>query len=67
MAAEVGITTMTLAELANLWISKAEEWRRVAPQLEQLRLGTLGDLKSAATAQEVAMLLAEFDSIMENL
>lgn len=67
MTAEVGITAATPAELAHLWITMADAWMRIGPQLEQLRLGTIAELKAAASGDEIAALLAELDGIMEGM
>lgn len=65
MAAEVGKTTVTAYELAQLWLNMSAQWRFIASQLEPLRL----DLKDAATAAlseaELETLEADFLSAIE--
>lgn len=39
IAAEVGITTDTALELAQLWVGTANQWRALAANIEAIRLG----------------------------
>jgi hypothetical protein len=65
--AEVGITAATATELANLWITLAQQWRSVAAQLEAARMTANASIGSATTIAEVDAALATLDAAIANL
>lgn len=65
--AETGITAPTATELANLWITMAQQWRSVAAQLEAARMTANASVNLATTVAEVDAALAVLNDAIANL
>ncbi len=65
--AETGITAATATELANLWLTLAQQWRSVAAQLEAARMTANASIGSATTIAEIDAALAALDATIANL
>lgn len=53
LAAEIGVTAPTAAELAQIWLNLAQIWISVAAPLETARLSGVGALEGAATDEAI--------------
>lgn len=67
LSAEIGITAATATELANLWITLAQQWRSVAAQLEAARMTANASVNLATTVAEVDAALAVLNDAIANL
>lgn len=67
LLAEIGITTPTADELAQLWLNLAHLWRQVGSQIETLRLGAIRDIVAATDARVVESVLSDFDMQLDAL
>jgi hypothetical protein len=65
--AETGITAATPTELANLWLTLAQQWRSVAAQLEAARMTANASVNLATTVAEVDAALAVLNDAIANL
>lgn len=65
--AETGITASTPTELANLWVTLAQQWRSVAAQLEAARMTANASIGSATTIAEIDAALAALDTALAGL
>lgn len=61
LAAEVGITAATATELANMWITMAQQWRTIAAQLEAARMTANASIGSATTVTEINTALVNLE------
>jgi len=62
LSAEVGITEPTAADLANLWVTNAAQWRALAAQLEAARMTANIAISAATTQAEIDAALAALES-----
>jgi hypothetical protein len=67
LSAEVGITANTAIDLANLWITMANQWRNTAAQLESIRMTANIAINSATTEAEIEAALDNLRSSINNL
>lgn len=67
LAAEVGITAPTAADLAALWIATAHQWRAVAAQLEAARMTARAALDAATTQAGIDAAVAALDAALAPL
>lgn len=67
IAAEVGITGQTAADVAAEYVSQAERWTAVGSQLEAMRLGAIKGIEGAADVAEVDAALSAFHTAMEDV
>jgi hypothetical protein len=67
LEAEIGITAPTATDLANLWVVLSGQWKAIGSQLEQLRLGTVGDINTATDVAGVQTILSDFDTTLETV
>lgn len=65
--AETGITAPTATELANLWITMAQQWRSVAAQLEAARMIANASIGSATSVAEVEAALTNLETTIAAL
>lgn len=62
LAAEVGITAPTAAELAALWLAMASAWRAVAAQIEPLRLTASASVIAATSEGQINTAIASLSA-----
>ncbi len=67
LAAELGITGQTLAEVATVVTSTADFWRRKAAALEKLRSQTNRQIEVATTRVAIVNALDALDTALESL
>jgi hypothetical protein len=67
LEAETGITAATPTELANLWITLAQQWRSIAAQLEAARMTANASIASAATVADIEAALTALDTALAAL
>lgn len=60
LAAEVGITAPTLAEVGQIILNLAVLWRGIGAQLEQVRLTTHTQVSAATSVEAVNAVVASF-------
>lgn len=53
IAAEVGITAPTAAQVAQVWLNMAAAWVAVAAALETARMTQIGQIESAQSVEEI--------------
>lgn len=64
---ETGITALTATDLANLWITMAQQWRAVAAQLEAARMIANASIGSATSVAEVEAALTNLETTIAAL
>jgi len=57
LAAEIGITTQTAYQLAQIWVFMSSSWRAAAAQIEAIRLSTNAAIQGAQTVSEALSVL----------
>ncbi|MEP1611121.1 MAG: hypothetical protein ABJL72_04285 [Roseobacter sp.] len=65
IAAEVGITGQTAAQVAQIYINLAAQWEAVGAALESVRLGAIVNIEAAADALTIDQILTDFYTAME--
>ncbi len=64
ISAEIGTTGQTAQEVAQVYLNLSHIWRTVAAQLEQIRLGYISKVNTAADTAEVILALEDFDATL---
>lgn len=67
IAAEVGITAPTAAQVAQVYLNLAAIWESVGAALESVRLGAVAAIEVATSRAEIDAALATFATQMEAL
>jgi len=62
LAAEVGITAPTAADLSALWLTMAAAWRMVAAQIEPLRLTANAAVIAATSPSQIGAAMDDFSA-----
>lgn len=65
IAAEIGITAQTAAEVAQVYINLAFLWETVGAALETVRLGAISAIETAADTTAIDQTLTSFFTAME--
>lgn len=58
LAAEVGITAETAAELVTMWRTMAVAWAATSAQIERIEMSSKAAIKAADTSHDIAAVLA---------
>lgn len=64
ISAEIGTTGQTAQEVAQVYLNLSHTWRTVAAQLEQIRLGYISQVNTAADTAEVILALEDCDAML---
>lgn len=64
LAAEVGLTAATPADLAALWLTMAAQWRGVASQIEAARMTASAAIAAATTPAEAETAVAALQAAL---
>ena len=62
IAAEIGITGETPAQIVQVWLNTKAQWTIAAAALESLRLGTIDAVNEAESRDAIAAVEAAFDA-----
>lgn len=65
LSAEVGITAVTMTDLANLWISMDRSWKRVAASIERISLGAKSQVRVAAGPPQIEAIVGQAITSLE--
>ena len=67
LSAEVGITSQTPQDLAALWLFMDSQWRQVAALIEQIRVGSKAQVRTAASADEIDAIVAQTTATLDTI
>jgi hypothetical protein len=67
LSAEVGITSGTPQDLAALWLFMDAQWKQVAAIIEQIRVGSKAQVRTAVSADEIDAIVAQTTATLDTI
>ena len=65
LSKEIGVTAATAEALAQLWLFMDSQWKQVAAVIEQIRVGSKAQVRTAGSAAEIAAIVAQTTATLD--
>ena len=67
LSKEIGVTAPSAESLAQLWLFMDSQWKQVAAVIEQIRVGSKAQVRTATSADEIDAIVAQTTAILDTI